>query len=57
MILKHDKIALSCSLPPLPLFPPPAFSLDRLHKNRDHFADGWKSRIRKRQKFISMTII
>ena len=26
MILKHDKIALSCSLPPLPLFPPDLLS-------------------------------
>ena len=48
MVLIHDKISLPCSLPPLPLFPPCLLSW----KNLDHFADGWKSPIRKRQKFV-----
>ena len=45
MGLKQDQIASQCSLPPLPLFPPPVFSLEGLQKNCDPFADERESRI------------
>ena len=33
MVLKHDQIALQCSLPPLPLFPPGLLSRQTPEKN------------------------